>query len=131
MRVFDLINSEGDIFAFEIQNFLLGRRAAARIIKQVPGTTVLRAPKSFLYFREEVFCEFDLAGCKFKVWEPFGDNSRYHIGPEDNKRHAEIDILRESFRRMSRWNKSWIGWLNGPILIALVEALSRWLHGTP
>jgi len=67
----------------------------------VPGINITKTPKRiFSWFREDEFCEFSLNGVLFKVWEPFGDSSRYWIGPDDKSWHPEIDIVRSSLSKM-------------------------------
>jgi hypothetical protein len=96
LRIHDLKDAEGRTFAFEIERGMrLDRRRLYNRIRAIPGVEILRAPKAFSWFREEEFCEFSLAGVHFVVWEPFGDSSRYWIGPKDKAWHAETGIVRE------------------------------------
>ena len=100
MIVYDLRDKEGRVFAFEIENSQFGRNSVCQLIQSFPGTHILRSPKKFLsWFREEVFCEFEVHGKKFMVLEPFGDNSRYWIGPEPPKWCEEVGFVREAFLR--------------------------------
>src|SRR5437879_1818550 len=98
MIVHDLTDKEGRVFAFEIENFRFSRKSVCKLVQSIPGARVLRSPKKFLsWFREEVFCEFEVHGKKFGAWEPFGDNSRYWIGPEPPKWCVEVGLVREVF----------------------------------
>lgn len=76
MRVLDLKDSEGRVFAFEVSSFMLGRRGVRRVVLRIPNATIL----SFRG-RAEEFCEFELDGTNFVAWEPWNDNSRFWIGP--------------------------------------------------
>ena len=67
------------------------------IARRISGVKLLKAPRLLSWFREEVFCEFELGQVKFKAFEPFGDNSRYWIGPEDRRWHAEIEAIIQAF----------------------------------
>lgn len=64
---------------------------------------VLRGPARLSAFREEQFCEFEVEGQRFIVWEPFGDNSRYWVGPEPAVWCKEVDVVRAAFRRARPW----------------------------
>jgi hypothetical protein len=103
MRIYDVKDSEGCAFAFEVKNLFLGRSAASKFVSKLPGVKMLRSPKSFSYFREEVFCEFELSGHQFQIWEPFGDSSRYWIGPKDKTRspetHAIVAVVKAAFAK--------------------------------
>ena len=78
-------------------NTWLGRRGALRILERVPGVKVVRKPKRFAsWFRETVFCEFEIDGVRFEIEEPFGDNSRYWIGGP--RFTAEFEKVAHAFR---------------------------------
>lgn len=97
MKVFDLRDREGKVFAFEIENLSLGRRGLCRVVQKIPGAQLLRTPRLLSWFREETFCEFLVDDVTFVAWEPFGDNSRYWIGPEPARYVAQIHRVREVF----------------------------------
>jgi hypothetical protein len=46
---------------------------------------------------EDEFCEFEIKGQKFVALEPFGDNSRYWIGPKPSKWCEQVAIVRSTF----------------------------------
>ena len=96
MTTFDLIDAEGRVFAFEIPN--IGREEFCQIVQSFPGVRVVRSPKFLSGFREEEFCEFELSGQTFGAWEPFGDNSRYWVGPEPVGCGEQVAIIRDLFR---------------------------------
>jgi hypothetical protein len=78
VKTFDLLDADGRLHAFEVENFPLGRRGLVRVVKTVPGATIIRKPsRLFSWFREEEFCEFAVGNRRFVADEPFGDNSRY------------------------------------------------------
>lgn len=84
MKVYPIKNKEGQLHAFEIDNFKVGRSRTTEIVRKIHGAKILRKPKRFLsWFREEVFCEFELNGVVFQIDEPYGDNSRYWIGKKE------------------------------------------------
>ena len=101
MKTFDIQDAQGRLFAFEVSNWLLGRRGACRVVAGVAGVTMLRRPRVLSWWREEVFCEFSLGGEQFEIWEPYGDSSRYWIGPAGAEplvgSTAEIVQVRDAF----------------------------------
>lgn len=98
MKVFDLIDKEGRLYAFEVWNFGFGRGKVVRVIKTIPGVKITRNPlRFFSWFREEEFCEFSLGTQHFVAWEPFGDNSRYWIGPKSPAPCIELTTVRDAF----------------------------------
>lgn len=68
-----------------------------RVASSIPGAVIVRQPQFLSSLREEVFCEFEVGGVRFVAWEPFGDNSRYWIGPEPARWVSQIVIVREAF----------------------------------
>jgi hypothetical protein len=99
VRLYDLQDKEGRVFAFEVKNFFCSRPRVCRIASTIPGARIVRQPKFLSGFREEVFCEFELDGITFVAWEPFGDNDVYWIGPEPTRWVPQIDRVREAFSR--------------------------------
>ena len=80
MKIYDLHDPQGRLFAFEIPN--IGRSAVCDLLGSFADTAIKRRPCFLSEFREEQFCDFSFSGQAFRVWEPFGDNSRFWIGPE-------------------------------------------------
>ncbi len=99
MKVYDLHDKEGRNFAFEIGNSFIDRSEVARIVKAIPGATLIKKPRTFSWVSEEEFCEWEINGVRFKAWEPFGDNSRYWIGPESAQSTPEIQMIKDAFLR--------------------------------
>jgi hypothetical protein len=81
MRVYDLYDKEGRMFAFEVSNFFLGRLGTIRVISAIARVQNVWS-SSLSWFSPDVFCRFELDGVGFEAWEPYGDSSRYWIGPE-------------------------------------------------
>jgi hypothetical protein len=94
MRVFDITPGNKGLIAFEI-NASLGRRRATRVVASIAGVRILRSPR--LLAREEVFCEFELKGQRFNVWEPFGGSSRYWIGSSNAAAASVLQVVRQAF----------------------------------
>ena len=104
MLVHDLKDSQGRVFAFEVPNFVLGRSGAVAIVRSIPRVRLIRGPVRWSWFREESFCEFKVDSRRFVIWEPFGDNSRYWVGPEPPAWCEEVDVVRRAFLRARPWS---------------------------
>jgi hypothetical protein len=101
MTTYDLTDEQGRIFAFEIENSLIGRGGVVGVATLIPGSTVKRTPVFLSWFREDSFCEFEVDGELYIAEETFGDNSRYWIGPknvtEANRWRAQTEKVRKAF----------------------------------
>ncbi len=101
MKTYENHNADGVLQSFEVPNSALSRRAVVRILKSVPDLKILREPKIILsWFREDVFCEFEFAGVRYQVEEPFGDNSRFWVGGSETT--EEFEIVANAFRK-AKW----------------------------
>ena len=99
MKTYDLKDDEGRVFAFEIPNLLVSRRGVCKIVRGIPGVSLIKEPRRWRLSADDEFCEFELEGVRFVAWEPFGDNSRYWIGPKPPRWVAGIDRVRGAFKR--------------------------------
>ena len=97
MRIYELKDESGRVFAFEADKPARGRRGVCSIVRKIIGAKLTRTPRLLSWFREEVFCEFELGQVRFRAREPFGDNSRYWIGPEDRRWDPEIEAVLQAF----------------------------------
>ena len=102
MTTYDITDEQGRVFAFEIENVLIGRRGVVRVAKGIPGCTIKRTPLVLSWFREDSFCEFEVDGEPYIAEEPFGDSSRYWIGPknitETDRWRPQTAKVREAFK---------------------------------
>lgn len=119
METYELLDEDGRVLAFEVNNAGLGRKGVCRVVETIPGAQITRRPKFLSWFREEVFCEFSVGGKTFVAWEPFGDNSRYWIGPEPTKWLAETRSVRDAFdsHKESRLFRR-VGFVAGAFMVA-------------
>src|SRR5712691_7070400 len=99
MKIHDLSSEEGRVFAFEVGNLFLGRRLFCRLVSGIPGARLLRTPRIFTRGGEDEFCEFEIEGVTFVGWEPWGDNSRYWVGPKPPRWVPQLTTVREAFSR--------------------------------
>jgi hypothetical protein len=105
MRTYDLKDKMSRVFAFEVSNLLLARQSLCKIILTIPNAKIIRKPKRFS--SEEIFCEFKVGDQRFTAMEPFGDNSRYWIGPEPPKWCKQISEVQKAFVRYNRIRAFW------------------------
>jgi hypothetical protein len=95
MKIQEIKDKAGQVFAFEVVNF--GRHRACRFVSKIPGVSIVKRQKHFEFNSDDEFCEFELNGKRFVVWEPFGDNSRFWIGSNPPNWCAEMDEIRNAF----------------------------------
>jgi hypothetical protein len=74
----------GTPFAFEIENAYLSRAKIATLLKSVPGVESVSSVSHF-GSSNDVRVAFKMDGHDYIVMEPFGDNSRYWVGPKEGK----------------------------------------------
>ncbi|MRX27994.1 hypothetical protein [Kangiella sp. HZ709] len=86
MNTYPFYDESNKLFSFEIDNFICSRKKTVQIVSAIDGVQVVCHPKKFFsWFREEVFCEFEIDEQVFVIEEPFEDNSRFLIRPKNNK----------------------------------------------
>ena len=93
-------NTEGTgLFAFEVENVYVLPRRIARILAGIDEVTAVRLWPLFRSTDRRV--EFRFRGRDFMVWEPYGDSSRYWIGPQDDNddRPIDISVIEDAFKR--------------------------------
>lgn len=100
MDTYPVLNANGErSSAFEVEAAYASPARIAMLLSEVPGVTGVKRRKP-LKGPSEVHVEFNYRGEPFIVWEPFGDNSRYWIGPKEG---AEVGLeaasLEEAFKR--------------------------------
>jgi hypothetical protein len=102
MKTYPLQNERGELYAFEIPNSsFLSSHGVSRYFSRCPGVSISRVRRLFAR-NDEIHVEFEFSGEAFQVWEPYGDNSRYWVGPttDPQRRRSCIDQL-EAFVRES------------------------------
>jgi len=99
MKTYPIHDTENRLFAFEVSNLGLGRHGVCRVVQTIPGAVLVRKPKLLSWFREGSFCEFVVDGEKYEAEEPFGDNSRYWVGPCPPRWLPQTEKVHEAFLR--------------------------------
>lgn len=99
MKTFPLKRESGKIFAFEIYASGLWTGSLARLLRRIPGVANVKRVSD-----GDNRLAFDVHGEPFVVFEPFGDNSRYWVGPKDTSvTSGNADYLEEHLRSASIW----------------------------
>lgn len=83
---------DGRLIAFEVENAYIGPTAVARLLQQVAGISEVKRRRLFSG-DGDVHVRFKHRGHLCIVWEPYRDNSRYWIGPENPE--VFVEDLRE------------------------------------
>jgi hypothetical protein len=99
MRVYELAWPGEPPYAFEVDSgWSAFRFTLGRLLQSVPGVTDVRRGGNW-FSSDENRAYFLFHGVPFVVWEPFGDNSRYWIGPADTGVPPQnIGPLMQAFR---------------------------------
>ena len=93
MKIFDGYNEKGKLVYFEVSNTFMSKKTATRIISKIPNILILNQDLS-----NDVFCTFEIDNRVFEIMEPWGDNSRYHIGEQERVRNSnELLIIKKQF----------------------------------
>ena len=77
MRTYPLRRADGSLFAFEVTSVWVSFHSLFKVLRSVDGVTEVKRN----FFNEDR-ASFSYGGERWVVNEPFGDNSRYWIGPE-------------------------------------------------
>jgi len=93
MKTYPIINDDGSLRGFEI-TAPLTYRPIRRALRSVEGVTEIRRT----WFNEDRI-KFKFNGEPFIVWEPYGDNSRYWIGPAEPPSRQDISPIHEAFQQ--------------------------------
>lgn len=103
MKVYEQHDDQGRTFSIEIEIPARGRRGVISVLEKIEGLELTKRPKLLSSWREEIFCRFVLDGEAYFAEEPFGDNSRYWIGPDDCEWHPSFERVVSAFGAASRW----------------------------
>jgi hypothetical protein len=109
MHTHPIRNSSGHLLAFEVGNTLIGPATFGRIMESKLGARII--PKPWKKFKNaDVRLGFELRGDQFIVVEPYGDNSRYWVGPVGDElvHNPIIDLIHAA---IGSYTPSPLGWL--------------------
>lgn len=97
MRTFPITDNAGNVVAFEVPAQFLGWRLARRL-RDIAGVSDVR-PRKWWVGSPDVHIRFRYRDREYIVWEPYGDNSRWWIGPDENAPHIPLDELERAISR--------------------------------
>ena len=93
MKTYTIKRENGSLHAFEIGNTWISMNAIRKILSSVPGVMSLEKQ-----FHSETRLEFIYNNEPWVVWEPWGDNSRYWIGPKNSENHSfDVQPINNAF----------------------------------
>ena len=98
MKTYERLDAQGRVIYFEVPNAMLSRRAACKLVSRVPGVSLTTQSSLWLFGGDDVFCKFELDGKHFELWEPYGDNSRFHVAAKPLESCAALQNLRSAFQ---------------------------------
>ncbi len=99
MTTYPIRNQEGLLVAFEIEIVYVGLSRVASLLSSVSGVSGVQV-RRLLESSSEVRVRFSYMGSDFVVSEPFGDNSRYWIGPrEEVSGPVDVSDIERAFLR--------------------------------
>jgi hypothetical protein len=67
---------------FQVENVYIGPAAIVRLLTGIDGVSDIQLRQMFAK-SSDIHVRFKYLGRSYIVWEPYGDNSRYWIGPAD------------------------------------------------
>lgn len=99
MKTFPVASDDGKLqVGFEIENAYATPSEVAGVLRAIAGVSEIRRGGSWLS-STDIRLTFSFNGKPFVVLEPFGDNSRYFIGPElQAPADDQIEIIENAFR---------------------------------
>jgi hypothetical protein len=101
MKTYTIKDNNGNPFAFEIDNVYISLRKLSKLLSSMEGIRNLKVRRLFEMHKEN-HIEFEYNGDFFVVWEPFGDNSTYWIGPKDTEKKSDkiqdIEAIIKSYK---------------------------------
>jgi len=98
MKTWAITDEHGRVIAFEVSMISVGLNEIQKILQSNSEVGQLNQRRIFSA-ASEVHMTFSFRGDIHVVWEPFGDNSRYWIGPKDKlPQSKDIAELEKSFQ---------------------------------
>lgn len=97
MNTYPITDETGHPFAIEVDVAYCSVRNLAKTIASVDGVTDVKVCKPFSG-EGDVRAKFRYQGDEFIVVEPFGDNSRYWIGPVSENLRRDLSSLEKQIR---------------------------------
>lgn len=97
MKTYPIKDDKGQLFALEVDMVYCGLRNLIAVIASAEGVTDAKI-SSAQAGGGDTRATFRYLGDNFAVTEPFGDNSRYWVGPVDKSARRNIEAIDERLR---------------------------------
>ena len=98
MKTYLVQDDDGKSIAFEIDIGYVTKKHLSKLLKGIDQVSNVKIRKPF-QSPDDVHVEFDFQEQEFMVWEAFGDNSRYWIGPKDTNCQVDVIPLQSTFEK--------------------------------
>ena len=98
MIVEELADKSGEVYAFQVQSILIPLKRIIKLLQRESSVAQIKT-RSVLECNPDVHCEFVYRGERYMIWEPYGDSSRYWVGPiSDEAPQVDISPLVQLFQ---------------------------------
>ena len=97
MRTYPIKDETGRLFALEVDVVFCSVRDLIKVIATAEGVTDAKAGRRS-FSELDVRATFRYQGDEFAVVEPFGDNSRYWIGPVSDDVKRDVSPIERQLR---------------------------------
>ena len=102
MKTYPFKEEDGRLIAFEVDNIDIWLRRITTLLSKLEDVTEIQKKKASLG-SSEIHIEFKYNNTDFVVWEMYGDNNRYWIGPKDDKEPGiDITEVESVFRQFNQ-----------------------------
>ena len=93
MKTYPINRDDGTLHAFEIGNTWISIHAIKKILNSIAEVKSIKRP-----FNSDIRIEFIFNDEPWVVWEPWGDSSRYWIGPKNPDNHPfDVTPINDAF----------------------------------
>ncbi len=124
MIVTSLEDDEGRMYAFEIDNAYISLRTVIRLLRLCDGVEITATRRTFS--RDEIHVKFKYEGVDMIVWEPYGDNSKYWVGPEHADECVSVSNLFSVFEQCKV--PTWKGVVGDIVSLKFCHLIKRIMH---
>ena len=95
MRTHKFYNDKDVLFAFEIENIYISVKRIKKLLESINSVENISSGRNVAV--ADVRIKFEYCGDQFIVMEPFGDNSRFWIGAEENSKSFDVSAIERVF----------------------------------
>lgn len=122
LDTYPIYSKDGRLLAFEIENAYIGLRKIMAVLITISGVSNVRKRRLF-GSPSDIHVEFMYLNKDFIVWEPYGDNSRYWIGPK--KTEDATNEIRQIENAFKLYRPSFAVKLLGDLVLLKFRALFK------